>query len=133
LFRRREGRWPDSLGELTPDLLPSVPVDRFDGQPLRYRVDETLGPVVYSIGADLDEDGGIPPGFDGTYGSNDSARRWLPRQEVERIKASPEWKSPTNRLFDEGGRPQRRPELADGDWILFPPIPAPPQAGSEEN
>jgi hypothetical protein len=52
-----EDRVPDSLSALVPAYLPSVPVDPFDGQPLRYarRVE---GYVVYSIGPDGVDDGG---------------------------------------------------------------------------
>lgn len=59
LYHRRTGAWPQSLAELVPDLLPRLPVDRFDGRTLRYRlVDGT--PVVYSVGADGNDDGGRP-------------------------------------------------------------------------
>ncbi len=59
LFRRRTGAWPQSLDMLVPDLLPAVPPDRFDGRPMRYLlVDGT--PLLYSIGADRDDDGGRP-------------------------------------------------------------------------
>ena len=40
LFQRRHGVWPQKLDELVPDLLPAVPPDRLDGQPLRYIVRE---------------------------------------------------------------------------------------------
>jgi hypothetical protein len=35
-FRLARGRWPDSLAALCPDFLPSVPLDPFDGTPLKY-------------------------------------------------------------------------------------------------
>jgi hypothetical protein len=35
-FRVRHGRYPERLGELAPEILPSVPVDFGDGQPIRY-------------------------------------------------------------------------------------------------
>jgi hypothetical protein len=52
------GRIPASLPELVPDFLPAVPRDLFDGQPLRFK---TLprGYVIYSIGADGVDDGGL--------------------------------------------------------------------------
>lgn len=54
------GRLPESLAELVPRFLPAVPADPFDGQPLRYRhTNDTY--VVYSVGADLADDGGLPP------------------------------------------------------------------------
>jgi hypothetical protein len=51
--------WPKTLSELSPEILKSVPPDRFDGQPLRYRLNADR-PVLYSIGSDLDDDGGTP-------------------------------------------------------------------------
>jgi hypothetical protein len=36
-FRLARGRWPDTLAELTPDFLASVPLDPATGQPLRLR------------------------------------------------------------------------------------------------
>jgi hypothetical protein len=57
LHRRRHGDWPAALEELVPELLPAVPPDRFNGQPLRYRLLDGR-PLVYSVGADGDDDGG---------------------------------------------------------------------------
>ena len=56
-YRLQHGRWPDSLADLTGDLLPTVPRDPFDGRPLRYRSDD-VGVIVYSIGPDGKDDGG---------------------------------------------------------------------------
>jgi hypothetical protein len=52
------GNLPASLNDLVPAYLSSVPCDPFDDQPLRYR---RLAPgwVVYSIGSDMRDDGGI--------------------------------------------------------------------------
>jgi len=52
-----KGQWPDTLAQLTPKFLPEVPLDPFDGEPLRYK---TLsdGVVVYSVGPDEADDGG---------------------------------------------------------------------------
>jgi len=35
-FRLRHGAYPENLGQLVPEILPSVPVDFGDGQPIRY-------------------------------------------------------------------------------------------------
>lgn len=52
-----DGRMPEALTELVPDLLAEVPRDPFDGQPLRYhRLKE--GYVVYSVGPDRIDHGG---------------------------------------------------------------------------
>jgi ABC-type transport system involved in multi-copper enzyme maturation permease subunit len=57
-FRMRQNRWPKSLAELVEEsLLTEVPRDPCDGQELRYR---RLGDgvVIYSVGADLKDNGG---------------------------------------------------------------------------
>jgi hypothetical protein len=53
------GRIPERLDELVPEHLARVPIDPFDGKPLKYaRKDGEV--VVYSIGPDLADDGGVP-------------------------------------------------------------------------
>ncbi len=60
-YRLLHGEYPKSVAHLTPDILPHVPVDPFDGQPLRYvNSDERV--AVYSIGEDLQDDGGSEEG-----------------------------------------------------------------------
>jgi hypothetical protein len=58
LFQLDRGRAPASLAELVPDYLPAVPIDPFSGQPLVYRV-KAGKPVVYSVGPDEVDDGGL--------------------------------------------------------------------------
>jgi hypothetical protein len=55
-YRLATGHWPNSLDVLVPKYLSAVPVDPFDGQPLRLKhLPEGL--VVYSIGPDKRDDG----------------------------------------------------------------------------
>jgi hypothetical protein len=56
-FRLARGRLPVNLNELVPQLLSAVPLDPFDGQPLRYHR-LTKGYVIYSIGSNGHDDGG---------------------------------------------------------------------------
>jgi len=56
-YRLAFGRLPESLDKLVPEYVDTIPLDPFDGQPLRYRSLER-GFVVYSIGEDLSDDGG---------------------------------------------------------------------------
>src|SRR5262249_57314043 len=55
--RLRDGRWPNSLADVPRDILADIPLDPFDGKPLKYtrRGD---GVTVYSVGADGRNDGG---------------------------------------------------------------------------
>ncbi len=55
-FRQKAGRWPADLAELR-DFLPTIPLDPYDGQPLRYATRDD-GVVVYSVGPDRQDDGG---------------------------------------------------------------------------
>jgi hypothetical protein len=50
---------PQNLKDLTPRFLPSVPEDPFDGYPLKYQR-HVSDYAVYSIGADMRDDGGQP-------------------------------------------------------------------------
>lgn len=51
------GRLPDRLEDLVPSYVAEVPVDPFDGKPLRYKSLEK-GFVVYSVGADRADNSG---------------------------------------------------------------------------
>jgi hypothetical protein len=50
-YRLSKGKWPENLENLVPAYLPAIPLDPFDGKPLRYR-QYPEGVVVYSIGTD---------------------------------------------------------------------------------
>jgi hypothetical protein len=56
-FRQANNRWPDTLAELPKDVLAVVPLDPFNGQPLRY-ARTADGVMVYSVGPDRTDDGG---------------------------------------------------------------------------
>ena len=51
------GKPPDELTALVPAYIDSVPIDPYDGKPVRYRKTEK-GHVIYCIGADEKDDGG---------------------------------------------------------------------------
>jgi hypothetical protein len=55
--RRQHAAWPQSLADLVPQYLKAVPLDPFDGKPLRYRRTDS-GAVIYSVGEDAHDDGG---------------------------------------------------------------------------
>lgn len=60
-FKRANGRLPETLAELVPAFLLTLPIDFADGRPLRYKL---IGDsyVLYSLGADKKDDGGtLPP------------------------------------------------------------------------
>jgi hypothetical protein len=57
VYRKTQGAWPSSLDALVPEYLTNVPLDPFDGKPLRFRKLPD-GIVIYSIGLDKQDDGG---------------------------------------------------------------------------
>jgi hypothetical protein len=61
---------PQDLSALVPEFLDEVPVDDFDGQPLRYSAERK---IVYSVGKNLKDDGGDDRGQEET----DSSQRHL--------------------------------------------------------
>ena len=73
LYRRKHGNYPETLQQLTPDLLPAVPADRITGDPVRYRIVDGK-PLVYSVGSDRQDDGGKVFGKN----SSETAAQWGP-------------------------------------------------------
>lgn len=110
LHRRRTGSLPATLNELVPALMPSLPVDRTDGKPLKYRRTDTApGYVLYSVGADLEDDNATPP-------------HWRPGQDF-RGYGNPANRIPTVRPMHQLAEAMRTGDwgdIPDGDWILFP-------------
>lgn len=58
--RIAKGRYPKSLGELSPQFLSRIPVDPVNGAPLKYELIGETGYVLYSIGVDGVDDQGKP-------------------------------------------------------------------------
>jgi hypothetical protein len=59
LYASRHGRPPADLAALTPEFLPAVPTDPFDGfKPLRYSAGAGKSWTLYSFGPDRADDGG---------------------------------------------------------------------------
>ena len=54
-----DGQLPRELKELVPDYIENLPVDPYDGKNIKYKIIED-GYIVYSIGDDQKDDGGIP-------------------------------------------------------------------------
>ena len=75
LYRREHGEWPTALDALSPRYLPTIPLDQFDGQPLKYLLVDGQ-PLLYSIGVDRkDDQGRIDSGPSGILAPRDSGRR----------------------------------------------------------
>jgi hypothetical protein len=57
--RLAHGEFPESLDLLAPQLLAQVPRDVFGGKPLHYRRTDDGQFVLYSIGSNEKDDGGV--------------------------------------------------------------------------
>ncbi len=75
-YRQAIKAWPNDLAQLCPAYLAAVPVDPFDGKPLRYRR-VADGVVLYSLGADgVDNGGALNAGFNTAPGKDIGIRLW---------------------------------------------------------
>lgn len=98
IHHQRTGRWPDTLAELTPHLLPAIPEDPFDpNRPIKYRLIEGV-PHVYFVGAN---------------GIDNHATRALANQHADIT-------SFTTRYNPD---PDTLAQIQGLDWIVFPPDP----------
>lgn len=73
-YKAEHGELPETLDELVPQYFESIPLDDFDGKPMKYSREKR---VVYAVGKDLEDNGGVgqddrenrnpDPGFDLIY------------------------------------------------------------------
>ncbi len=63
LYRMKHGEYPDTLEALAPEFLDKLPVDPFSGKTYVYRK-EGAGFIVYSLGPNMIDDGGIEDSWD---------------------------------------------------------------------
>jgi hypothetical protein len=64
LYRSKHGRYPDKLERLAPEFLKGIPPDPYTGRPFVYKLKDhdeggAAGFIVYSIGQNLKDDGGV--------------------------------------------------------------------------
>jgi len=76
-YRLRHRRFPDELTQLVPDFLPQLPPDPYSGEAFKYR-HENDGWLLYSVGQDLRDDGGVHEERGG--GGGDIIFRSAPRE-----------------------------------------------------
>jgi len=111
LHKRRHGEYPATLAELTPDRLPAVLPDRIDGRPMRYKIVDGK-PLLYSVGVDRIDDGGVPLHGDRAFQRN---FRWMsPRLAAERRA------SELQRTKGVVGAADAPDHAVAGDAIIYP-------------
>jgi hypothetical protein len=80
-FQLQHGKLPETLAELTPEFIPSVPIDMYDGKPLRYHPNADRTYLLYSVGEDGTDDGGDPTntasGSSNLYWQGNRVRDWV--------------------------------------------------------
>ena len=87
-FRLKHGRWPETLAEIPGDVLDSIPLDPFNGQPLRYR-HMSDGVAIYSVGEDhADNAGKIAREPRQEPGTDRGIRLWNPTERGKAIAGS---------------------------------------------
>jgi hypothetical protein len=59
-YRLAHGQFPETLSALTPQFMPRPPNDVITGQPYKYRRADDGEFVLYSVGWDEKDDGGVP-------------------------------------------------------------------------
>lgn len=90
-FQLKHEKLPETLGELAPEFLSSVPIDPYDGKPLRYHPNADGTFLLYCVGEDGVDDGGdptLPASITSTslHWQNTHARDWVwpqPATEAE--------------------------------------------------
>jgi hypothetical protein len=78
-YRRAHGDWPDRLEALMPDLIAAVPLDPYDGKPLRYRrLEDSV--LIYMVGPDgVDNGGALDPQNPLRPGTDIGYQLWEPK------------------------------------------------------
>lgn len=60
-YSLRHQKYPFTVAELVPVFLESLPLDPIDDKPMRYRQTNDGRYIIWSIGADREDDNGTPP------------------------------------------------------------------------
>jgi hypothetical protein len=58
-YHNRHGSYPKKLSDLVPEMLDAAPIDFMDGQPLRYQLTQDGHFLLYSVGLDCVDNGGV--------------------------------------------------------------------------
>jgi hypothetical protein len=69
-YRLKHGGYPESLDALAPQFIAKLPHDIITGRPLKYRRTDDGQFVLYSVGWNETDDGGVVVVFDGSFGKS---------------------------------------------------------------
>ena len=59
-YRQANGKWPDTLAQLSPQWLAKVPQDLVSGQPMKFKAQPDGGYLLWAVGWNQKDDGGKP-------------------------------------------------------------------------
>jgi len=76
-FQLKHGNYPVDLNSLVPEFLVSVSLDPVDGKPLRYRLNADGTYLLYSVGDNGVDNGGVPGTLQSFYWLGISAPDWV--------------------------------------------------------
>jgi hypothetical protein len=94
----RHGQLPETLDELVPDFLPSVPIDPNGGKPLRYHPNSDGTYLLYSVGENGVDDGGDPLLEAGVTGSN---MYWQNNHALDWVWPQPATEAEIQKYYEE--------------------------------
>ena len=75
-YKKANGKWPESLDQLTGKWLTDTPIDRLNGKPLNFTIKDDA-PVIYSLGHDGDDDGGVNTNSDAPWLDQNGDGDWV--------------------------------------------------------
>ena len=58
-YKTEHGEYPETLAALVPRYMSKLPIDPFVDKPLGYRLDDRDGYILYSVGEDAEDNGGV--------------------------------------------------------------------------
>jgi len=80
-FQLGHAHLPETMNDLVPEYIASVPIDPYDGKPLKYRLNPDETYLLYSVGEDGKDDGGDPTNTSSSssspYWQGNKVRDWV--------------------------------------------------------
>jgi len=83
-YRLTHGQFPESLGALVPEIISQLPHDILNGQPLKYRRTADGQYLLYSVGWNETDDGGVLALKPQSESIDQAAGDWVWHLPVER-------------------------------------------------
>ncbi len=82
-YQKEKGELPDNLDQLLPDYITEIPLDSFDGKPLRYSKEKQ---IIYSVSKDLKDSKGSMKVPEGEIYGDDYPRLWITEDAVFQLQ-----------------------------------------------